>query len=520
MNKKSLAPVVPLRREFLRGVGYTAAALAVSSRLRADDVPQPAYRASTDASDDPLFMSATKLAGLIRSRQISAAEAVKLHIAQIEAWHPKINAVVATCFERALYEAETADGALARGDKLGALHGVPMTIKDSFDTEGVVSTAGTLGRKDFVPGYDATVVARARAAGAIMLGKTNTPEFTLGGGGRGTFNLVYGMTNNPYDIRYQPGASSGGSGANVASGGASFDIGSDIAGSVRYPAHINGVVGLKPTFGRTSRFGHIVGYGGAYDSFQETGPLARRVEDLALLMPIISGPDNRDCALAPVPFGDPWAVNVRKLRVAFFATNGENHPTQEIQAMVKRCAQYFAAAGCRVTEDMPPMMGELGYARGVVSSASDGYLTKTLLARAGTKQAGPGLMYPGDPKPAGEFTRAYELLDAARSAQLAWFENYDVIVCPVSTRAGNPHGYESPPSPPSKPGRANPYYMAGFNTNGWPAGVVRAGTSKEDPGLPLGVQVVGQPWRDDVVIAALAHIEKHSGGFVPPKLPA
>jgi amidase len=507
------------RRDFIRGAGYGAAGLVLASRLRAAETPAAAYRATSDKSDDPLFMSATKLAEWIRTKRLSAVEAVELHIAQIERWHPHLNAVVACCFERARFEAATADAKLARGETVGPLHGVPMTIKDSFDTEGVVSTAGTMGRKAFIPGRDATIVARARAAGAILLGKTNTPEFTLGGGNRGTFNLIYGMTNNPYDVRYQPGASSGGSAANVAAGGASFDLGSDIAGSIRYPAHACGIVGLKPTFGRCSRHGHIIGYGGAYDSFQNTGPLVRHVEDLALLMPIIGGPDERDCALAPVPFGEPNDVDIKKLRVAFFPTNGENAPTKEIAAMVERCARYFADAGCVVTEDMPPLMGELQHARGVFSSASDGWLTKTLLERAGTAQAGPGLLYPGEPKPAGELSAACELLDAARSAQLAWIERYDVVLCPVSTRAANPHGYESPPSPPPTPGRRSPYYMGAFNTNGWPAGVVRAGTSAEDPGLPLGVQVVGQPWRDDVVIAALAHIESYGGGYRPPVLP-
>ncbi|MEO5959918.1 MAG: amidase, partial [Opitutaceae bacterium] len=180
----------PTRRAFLRTAGAgTAAAFIASSmiaRLRAAESSAGTYLTSKDTSDDPLYMSTVKLAGLIRAKKISATEVVKLHIARIEAVNPKINAVVAKCYERARFEAEEADLALAKGKLKGALHGVPMTIKDSFDTAGIVSTGGTLGRKDFVPGRDATVVARVRAAGAILLGKSNTPEFTLGGGGRGT----------------------------------------------------------------------------------------------------------------------------------------------------------------------------------------------------------------------------------------------------------------------------------------------------------------------------------------------
>ena len=148
----------------------------------------------------------------------------------------------------------------------------------------------------YVPGKDATLVARVRAAGAILLGKTNTPEFTLGGGGSGTVNLVYGLTKNPYNLNYQPSGSSGGAGAIVAAYGSAFDLGSDYGGSIRGPAFANGIAGIKPTLGRAPRTGHIVGYGGAFDSFQETGPLARRVEDLALLMPILCGPDDWDAS--------------------------------------------------------------------------------------------------------------------------------------------------------------------------------------------------------------------------------
>ncbi|MEJ1962810.1 MAG: amidase [Gammaproteobacteria bacterium] len=260
------------RRAFLQVTAASAAGIAMAKSLLHANPARASSILSPDKSDNPLFMSASRLAKLIRSKQLSATEAVRLHIARIEAVNPKINAVVARCFERALLEAEVADTALARGANVGPLHGVPMTIKDSFDTQGVVSTGGTLGRRNFIPAKDATVVARVRAAGAILLGKTNTPEFTLGGGWKGTHNLVYGMTRNPYNLNYQPGASSGGSAANVAAGGASFDIGSDYGGSLRVPATANGVVTLKPTFGRAPRTGNIIGYGGPFDSFQETAP--------------------------------------------------------------------------------------------------------------------------------------------------------------------------------------------------------------------------------------------------------
>ncbi|PTY07886.1 amidase [Opitutaceae bacterium EW11] len=502
------------RRQFLRTAGYgTAAALALATlrpRLGAAEALSGGLR-SKDPSNDPLAMSATKLAELIRAKKISATEAVKLHIARIEQVNPKINAIVTKCYERALMEAAEADALLAKGKLKGPLHGVPMTIKDSFDTAGILSTGGTLGRKDFIPGKDATVVARARAAGAILLGKSNTPEFTLGGGGKGTINLVFGVTRNPYNLDYQPSGSSGGAGAIVACGGSSFDIGSDYGGSIRGPAFANGIAGIKPTLGRVPRTGHIVGYGGAFDSFQETGPLARRVEDLALLLPILQGPDSWDAAMAPVPLGDPAAVNLGSLRIAFYTTNGQVDPTPEIQATVKQCVAYFSELGCKIAEDRPPKMKELAETRNAFNGADGREHIRRLLKKHGTLQASPGLRLDGEVVPAERFTKLCEDMDAIRSEQLAWFEQYDLIVCPASNCAPIPLDAERPKN------WMGASYTSEYNTTGWPAGVVRCGTAEKAP-LPLGIQVVAQPWRDDVVIAALSHIEGKSGGWQKPPL--
>jgi amidase len=419
------------------------------------------------------------------------------------------------CRERALQEAAEADAMLARGKLKGPLHGVPMTIKDSFDTAGVLSTGGTLGRKDFIPGKDATIVARVRAAGAILLGKTNTPEFTLGGGGKGTINLVYGVTKNPYNLGYQPSGSSGGAGAIVASGGSYFDLGSDYGGSIRGPAFANGIAGLKPTLGRTPRTGHIVGYGGPFDSFQETGPLARRVEDLAVLLPIIAGPDNWDARMAPVPLGDPAAVDLKSLRVAFYTTNGVMDPTAEIQELVKKCTGYFSELGCKIGDSMPPKMKELSEVRQKFEGADNRDHIRRLLKLHHTQQASPGLRIDGETLPSADFTRLCEEMDAIHSEQLAWFEDYDLIVCPASQRAPIPLDYE-PPGGRDSAARRGASYTSEYNTTGWPAGVVRAGTATADKGLPLGIQVVAQPWRDDHVIAALGFIESKTGGWQKP----
>ena len=502
------------RRRFLRTAGYATAATLVAtsalSRLHAQSAA-PAFPASFDPSDDPLFMSTVKLASLIRAKKLSAVEAVDLHFARIDAVNTKINAVVAQCRERARVEAAAADASLARGRLLGPLHGVPFTIKDSFDTAGVVTTGGTLGRKDFIPGADATVVARLRNAGGILLGKTNTPEFTLGGGGKGTINLIHGVTRNPYHLDYQSSGSSGGAGAIVAAGGASFDIGTDYGGSIRGPAFACGIAGLKPTYGTVPRTGHIVGYGGAFDNFQEAGPMARRVEDVAYLMPIITGPDDWDAAMCPVPWPDYAKVDLKKLRVAFYFSNGQMAPTEELQATVKQTVAYFRDLGVTsLTEDAPPKMKELAQIRQAFSGANGRDHMRRMLKLHGTTQASPGLNLSGNVLPSADFTRLCEEMDAIKSEQLAWFESYDLIICPASQQAPVPLDWERPAN------WAGASYTSQYNTTGWPAGVVRCGTAAN--GLPLGIQLIAQPWRDDVVLAAMAHVESRTGGWVKPVL--
>ncbi|MET0498471.1 MAG: amidase [Steroidobacteraceae bacterium] len=476
---------------------------------------QPLTAWAVGATDDLISKSVVEIAQMIRSRQVSATDVVKACYERIDVVNPRINAVVAQCRERAFAEAAEADAMTAQGKSKGALHGVPFTVKDSFDTSGVVSTAGTLGRKDFIPGKDATVVARVREAGAILLGKTNTPEFTLGGGARETFNLIHGQTRNPYDPAYLCSGSSGGAGAIVAAAGAYFDIGSDYGGSIRGPAFANGIAGLKPTYGRVPRTGHIVDYGGPFDSFQEIGPLARRVSDIALILPIIMGPDSKDAAMAPVPLGDPAAVDLKKLRVAWYVDNGTIEASSEVQAIVKQCVKYFTAMGCKAKEDRPPRFKELVDTRTAFSNADGKEFMRRLLRKHGTLQASPALGLSSKEVPSAEFTRLCELMDSIKSEQLAWFEQYDLILCPVTVRAPQkiPAEFLLPPAVGAGYGGMTSEY----NTTGWPAGVVRVGTSVESPGLPLGIHVVAQPWRDDVAIAAMSYIEKQTGGWrMPP----
>ena len=206
-----------------------------------------------------IFASATEQAKAIREKQISSEELVRACIKRIEEVNPKLNAVVQLPAETALEQAREADKALAKGEIRGPLHGVPFTLKDAIETEGVICTGGTLGRASYVPKEDATVVKRLRAAGGVLLGKTNCPEF---GWAWESDNLIYGRTNNPYDLSLSPGGSSGGESAIIAAGGSPLGLGSDAGGSVRFPAHCTGITAIKPTSGRVPRTGHFPGPGG------------------------------------------------------------------------------------------------------------------------------------------------------------------------------------------------------------------------------------------------------------------
>jgi amidase len=494
------------RRAFLRTAALATVAAALPRRATASG---PTFAVSTDSATEITSMSATRLAQLIREKKISATDATKTFIARIEQVNPRINAVVQTCFERALAEARAADEALARGELKGALHGVPCTIKDSFDTAGIVSTGGTLGRVNFIPSTDATVVARVRAAGAIVLGKTNTPEFTLAGvsGITSTWNLIYGLTRNPYNTMHSSAGSSGGAGAIVAAGGAAFDIGSDFGGSIRGPAHANGVAGIKPSTGRVPRTGHIVDFGGIFDTYQQVGPLARRVEDLAVITSVIAGPDGRDAGIVPAPLLDSSQVDVKKLRVAFYVSNGVAVSTPETQAMVKQAAAALGNVGATTREDIHPFYKDAVELRTKLRIADGNTWMKRLAEKFGSKTVSPNLSFTAPNNTTAELVAMLQQQDSYRQAMTAWLKDYDVILCPAS----------SGPAPRIDGARdAGMSYTQIYNISGWPALVFRGGTSPE--GLPLGLQVVARPFREDVAFAVARHLEPVLGGWQRPPI--
>ena len=462
-----------------------------------------------------LYWSAARLARAIAEGQLSSLETVQAHLERIDSVNPAINAVVQLAPERALEEAREADTMLAGGKSKGALHGVPITIKDSLDTEGIVSTGGTLGRKSRVPTEDAPVVARLRAAGAIVLGKTNTPELTFGGE---TNNLIYGRTNNPYHLERTPGGSSGGAAAIVAAGGSALDIGSDTGGSIREPAHFCGIAGIKPTYGRTPRTGHVVPHAmGALDRLTQLGPMARYVEDLSLALPLICGVDWVDPSLVPMPLGHPEDVDLGALRLACYIDNGLTTPSDDLVKITEAAIAALRADGLSLVEAPPPAFARASDVLLRSRQADGGAIARRLLERVGTSEPGPEMAYTlnGPEALRGDaYSALLEEVDQIRSELTGFIKDYDAIVCPASRYVAPPHGENGIGSDGQS--WAEWSNLGVYNMTGWPGAVVRAGEDGE--GLPAGVQVVARPWREDVALAVSARIETLLGGYRPPAI--
>jgi amidase len=505
------------RRNLLMALGGaatgTAMLPAVATQAAQDRSPTADHRGLAT----PLhFSSATALARAIRTKRLGAEEVTRAFLARIRAVNPKIHAVVQVQWERAIELAREADARLMKGEPLGPLHGVPITIKDSLDTAGIVSTAGTLGRAQFVPARDAAVVARLKAAGAIVIGKSNTPELTLHGFSE---NLIYERTNNPYDVSRSPMGSSGGAGAIVAAGGSAFDIGSDTGGSIRIPAHVNGVCGLVPTAGRVARTGHIISYDTFDQALTTLGPLARYVEDLETILTVISGSDGIDPFAYDLPIGDSRATNVARLSLAFYVDNGSATPVASIDKALRQAAARFASTGARVEERRPPGTDEALALLWTILGGDGGYAVQRILSASGTIQVAPYLAGAlGDParfdKPmlsyrqfADFFVRWHDF----KSRMTHFFADYDVMLCPASAIPAPTHDTDIKSLEATMLS-----YTAPFSIAGWPVAVVRAGTSEE--GLPVGVQIVGKPFQEHVVLAVARFLEQEFGGFVAPEI--
>jgi Asp-tRNA(Asn)/Glu-tRNA(Gln) amidotransferase A subunit family amidase len=504
-------------------------------------------------SFDPCAAAASELARRIADGSITSAETVEAHIARIERVNAALNAVVVKRYDEARTEAREADRRRAAGEPLGVLHGVPVTIKECLDFAGLPSTFGLASRAKHAAEADDPYVARLRAAGAIVLGKTNVAQVLLA---VESSNPVYGRTNNPWNLDRAPGGSSGGEGAIVAAGGSPLGLGTDIGGSVRIPAAFCGIAALKPTQGRTPDQGRCSVPFGQRAVVSQVGVLARTVADVALGTGVIAGAPASD--LEPsVALGDYRAVDVAKLRVAVFEDDGAFATGPAVRRGVREAAQMLAAAGARVTPWTPPdidealdlyyglMTADRGRGLGALTRGEkiDSTIAPLLMfAQRSRRTLGAirRLLNAAGQRGSSDKLRAFGYGDTHHywqlvERQIAYRERFlralnednggpfDVVLCPPCAVPAYTHGAAR------DLGLLGSYSLLA-NLLGFPAGVVpvtrvradeEAGRAasrdmvyaavnkveRNSAGLPIGAQLIARPWREDVVLAAMQAIE-------------
>ncbi|MDT7542682.1 MAG: amidase [Acidobacteriota bacterium] len=455
---------------------------------------------------------------MIRRREVSPVEVLKAHLARAGSLNPHLNAIV-TFAPDALEQARDAERIVARGEDLPPLCGLPITIKDTIDTAGIRTTRGSRAFADNVPTQDAMVVARLRAAGAIIYGKTNAPELALD---YTSENPVFGRTLNPHDSARTPGGSSGGCAAAVAACLTPASVGSDLAGSIRIPAHFCGIVGLRPTAGLIPGAGHLPPVSGLHSLGASLGPLARSVEDVRLLFQTLAGRSVSYVA-SSTDLREEAGRELRGLRVAWYTDDGTLKVEDEIAAAVKRAVDALESAGLTTINEKPPHVEKATevwlslfeyptqrYVRSVYSGREElaGRAAQVILERA-QRWSTPALE---------QLLAAWEERDQLRAELLKWMERTPLFVGPVGAVAAFRHdeygrvelnGERVPTF------RAMGYAHAA-NVFDLPAVCVPAGHTRE--GLPIGVQIVGRPFEEARVLAAARVVEETLGGWQPPRL--
>jgi amidase len=482
------SPPNPLvtRREAAQILGAAAAA----TQLRAADAP------------DVCFLKATEMADLIRRKKLSARETLDAHLKQIERVNPKVNAIVTLVAEQAIENARKADEAQAHGVALGPLHGLPIAHKDLVDTAGIRTTYGSRIFKDNVPKHDAILVERIKKAGAICLGKTNTPEF---GAGSQTFNAVFGATKNPHDLTKTCGGSSGGAAVSLACGMIPIADGSDSGGSLRNPAAFCGVVGFRTAPGRVAH----AASGDAWSTVAVSGPMARNVPDVALLLSVIAGPDPR-CPISITEPGSRFTGNLERnfkgVRVAWFKDMGGIPFDPRVLSAVNAQRKVFESLGCIVEEAEPDWSGVLesidtlrawGYA--------DGQSENVRLHRDLVKDTIQWEVERGAKLTGADIARAHTLRSAAWDRMRMFQDKYEYFIAPTT---------QVPPFDVTQP---YPTEIAGVKMSTYiewmkvcllisaletPSISMPCGFTPE--GLPIGLQIVGRH-RDEWSVLQLAH---------------
>lgn len=447
-----------------------------------------------------IFSTATELAQAIRSRRISAVEALEAHLAHIARHNPSLNAIVYLDEAGARKRAQEADAALARGENWGALHGVPVTIKDFHAVAGMPSTwAGNPRLKDNIPTEDSVAPARLRAAGAVIMGISNMYYWK---------DSIYGPSKNPWDLERTPGTSSSGAGAALAAGLTPLDIGSDLSGSIVFPAHCNGVFGFRPTEQRVSMLGTVdTRPAFVWRILNTLGPMARSVADLRLAMALIAGSDGGDTTAPPVPWRDVPVPQMQDLRIAWRADLPGVRIGKDIRAAVEGLAAQLAATGAQVQQRFPEVdfVAQSKLARRMVT-----YLEDVFETRPPEKESAPVSLE--------DYLTGLHERDAFIAAWHQFLGEWDVFMCPVIGMTaprqedlskgifpidGEELTYEQTGSP----------FMP-FIVNGQP--MVILPLALDSNGMPIGVMLVGRRWDDERLLAIAERLSECSGPFRRP----
>jgi amidase len=468
---------------------------------------------------DLTYLPAVTMAALIREKKISSVELVVAHLARIGKLNPRLNAFVEVDVEGARQQAREADAALARGEPLGPLHGVPLSIKSSIAVRGLRWEAGTKLRAGIVAPKDAVLVERLRACGAVILGTTNTPELLMAWE---TDNDLYGRTNNPWDLSRTPGGSSGGEAAAIAAGCSAGGVGSDGGGSIRVPAHFTGICGLKPTPGRIPSTGHFPESVGPFAMLGVVGPMARTIADVTALFATMQGVDYGDTSTAPIAVQWPSAEELKQIRIGYFEGDGRTPVTHETHAAVCQAADLLREAGFTVVPFRPSGL-EQARERWWQFFGIAGAMMLGLTLKGTETELSPILRQFSSWTASEAPHTGQSLLDAwiARDAlRLEIFEQmrkYPVLLCPVAAVPAFRHGEREW----QIDGKTVRYldawsYCEWFNLLGIPGVVVPIGQSPE--GLPVGVQIVARPWQEEVALSIAEAIEKERGAWPHPPL--
>lgn len=475
------------------------------------------------------FCSAKQLASLIRKKKIGCLELLNLYWKRIERYNHKINAIIFMNIEAARKRAKQADKALAKGEVWGPLHGVPMTIKESYDILGMPTTWGVPQFRDNYPTKNAIAVDRFLKAGVVLFGKTNVPLYLADWQ---TFNEIYGTTNNPWDVTRVPGGSSGGAAAALAAGLTGIEAGSDIGASIRNPAHYCGVYGHKPTFGIVSPRGQALPGVVAATDISVIGPMARSAEDLALALDVMAGPDEIDRAGWQLRLPRPNKKRLREYKVAVIYTDPEAEVDGEVQKRLYAVVDFLVKNKVKVSGNARPEIDSRQAYRNYIQllrAATSGRMTPEMFQK---NLEALRLIDPSDESYQAQLIRAQAMYhkdwlafnEARHKMRLAWadfFRDYDLLLCPAATTAAFPHNQKGErwermvvvndqPQPST-----TQMFWAGYSCNFYlPSTVAPAGFTSE--GLPVGVQIIGPQYGDHTCISFARLLEKEFQAFVPP----